>query len=834
MKKNFEINMCEGSHFKNIVSFAIPLMLSGIIQLLYGAVDMVVVGNFAGSESMAAVGSTGALTNLIINVFTGLSIGVSVVVAKAYGAGDYRSAGRSVHTAMALAGAGGVFLAVLGFFVSRPLLSMMGSPADVIDKAALYMKIYFLGMPAFMIYNFGSSVLRAMGDTKRSLFIITLSGIANVALNLVFVINLHMDVAGVAVATVISQIISAVMIVLVLLRTQGCYRLFWRQLRFHRQELISIMKVGLPAGLQASVFSLSNVVIQSTVNSFGSVVIAGNAAAASLEGFVFTCMNSFYNASLTCTSQNFGAKKFERIKKGTLTSLLCVTAVGLLMGGAMLLLRGPLLGIYSSDIDVIKAGENRVMIIMSAYFLCGIMEVLVGTQRGFGSSVTPMIVSLTGACLLRVIWVYTIFVASGHNIYVLYLSYPASWLITAFAQAICTRHIFKKRVRENEGENGEAAGSKKILYAATVVHGHIMRFHIPFLKMCKEAGWETAVAAKNDFEKPQDCKIPYCDTYYDIAFERSPFKAANLRAYKRLKKVLEEGAYEIVHCHTPVAAFCTRLACARLRKRGTRVIYTAHGFHFYEGAPLKNWLMYYPAERLCARRTDVLITINHEDYSIAKRKMKAKEIRYVPGVGIDAGKFEIDALTETERDGKRRSLGIEQDESMLLSVGELIKRKNHETVIRALAKLPDAKVKYFICGRGELYEYLGKLIMELGLSERVKLLGFRADIAELCACADLYVFPSFQEGLPVALMEAMASGLPCVASRIRGNSDLLADGVGGYLCDPHSADEFAQAIIKAMENDALRADALRVHRKTLEPYALENVIESMKEIYRLK
>lgn len=313
---------------------------------------------------------------------------------------------------------------------------------------------------------------------------------------------------------------------------------------------------------------------------------------------------------------------------------------------------------------------------------------------------------------------------------------------------------------------------KKVLFVATVVKKHIMEFHVPYLKMFKEMGWKTAVAARNDYDNPVDCVIPYCDYYYDIPFERSPLRMQNVRAYIDLKRLIDTQNYDIVHCHTPVGGTLARFAARDARKKGLKVIYTAHGFHFYIGAPLLNWMFFYPVEWVCSWWTDVLITINKEDYRLAKRRFHAKRTEYVHGVGIDISKFRNGQIDIEE---KRKSLNLQKDDIMLLSVGELIKRKNHEVVIRAIAQLKISQLKYFICGTGRLKEYLISLIDELELKNQVFLLGYRNDISELCQAADLYIFPSRQEGLPVALMEAIACKTPVLCSRVRGNNDLVQD-----------------------------------------------------------
>lgn len=371
---------------------------------------------------------------------------------------------------------------------------------------------------------------------------------------------------------------------------------------------------------------------------------------------------------------------------------------------------------------------------------------------------------------------------------------------------------------------------KKVLFVATVVKTHIMEFHIPYLKLFKEMGWETAVAARNDYENADDCVIPYCDTYYNIPFERSPLKPGNFKAYKALKRVIDEGHYDIIHCHTPVGAMLTRLAAKSARRHGTKVIYTAHGFHFYAGAPVLNWLVYYPVEKWLARYTDVLITINQEDYARAQ-SFKAKNVCYVPGVGVDLNKFNVGCV---DRTAKREEIGMAQDEFALLSVGELIPRKNHEVVLRALAVLKQAEeldgIRYIICGRGALEAELKSLAAELGLTEHVSFLGYRKDIPAICNSCDLFVFMSHQEGLPVALMEAMACGLPVVCSAIRGNTDLIEDGATGLLAD-NTPQSVASAIQMMREHPELREQAAAAARKTVKEFDLGVVKARMKMIY---
>lgn len=443
MKKSYEMDMCSGPLLSKILIFSIPLMLSGILQLLFNAADIVVVGRFSGSQALAAVGSTSALINLVINLFIGVSIGANVVVARYYGAKDTEGISRTVHTAILTAIVGGVFLIFLGLLLARPMLEWTGTPEDVIDQSTLYMRIYFLGMPAFMVYNFGAAILRAIGDTKRPLYFLSLSGVINIIFNLIFVIVFHMGVAGVALATIISQIISAILILICLTQMDGPCHLNLKQMKIHGNMLGEMLKIGLPAGLQGMIFTISNVLIQSSVNSFGSLVMAGNTAASNIEGFVYTAMNSVYQTSLSFTSQNMGAKQFKRVDKILGQCLLVVLVVGFVLGNGAYLLGDKLLSIYSSDPQVVQYGLVRMSIISCTYFLCGLMDVLVGSIRGLGYSIMPMLVSLTGACLFRVIWIFTIF-QWERTLFCLYISYPISWILTGGIHAICYLAVRKK------------------------------------------------------------------------------------------------------------------------------------------------------------------------------------------------------------------------------------------------------------------------------------------------------------------------------------------------------------------------------------------------------
>lgn len=443
------MDMTSGALLPKILIFSGPLILTGILQLLYNAADVVVVGRFAGATSLAAVGSTGSLINLIINVFMGLSVGTSVMVARYYGAGDVRMVQDTVHTSILVALLSGIVVGIFGFVMAKPILHLMDSPDDVIDLAALYVRIYFVGMPFNLLYNFGAGILRAVGDTKRPLYYLTISGAANVILNLILVIVFHMGVAGVAIATVVSQAISMVLVLLCLIRTQGIIHLDLKKLRIRKAPLLGIMQVGLPAGLQGSLFSISNVLIQSSVNSFLSTAMAGNAAASNLEGFVYTAMNSIYQADLTFASQNYGAGKKDRVKSVLWNCLGTVVVIGLGLGLLFMAFDRTLLSIYNQDPAVIDFGVLRMHIILPTYFLCGMMDVMVGQLRGIGYSIMPMIVSLTGACLFRIVWIMTIFsMPQFHTLQMLYISYPVSWGLTFAIHMICYLTIARKKLQD--------------------------------------------------------------------------------------------------------------------------------------------------------------------------------------------------------------------------------------------------------------------------------------------------------------------------------------------------------------------------------------------------
>jgi len=443
MKKNHEIDMCNGPLFQKILLFSIPLMLSGILQLLFNAADMVVAGRFAGNEALGAVGATASLINLLINVFIGLSVGTNVLVAHYYGAGIHGELQETVHTSIKLSIISGFFLAIIGVVLANPLLVLMGTPEDILPHAVRYMQIYFIGVPGMLLYNFGSAILRAVGDTKRPLYYLLFAGVVNVILNLIFVIGFHMGVAGVALATILSQFISAGLVVWCLMTDEAAYKLDWSKLKLHRDKVIRIMKVGLPAGFQGAVFSISNVLIQSSVNSFGTDAVAGNTATSNLEGFIYNAMNSYHQTALSFTGQNMGANKKERVKKIMWICIACVTVTGAVMGIGGLFIGRQLLSIYSDDALVISYGLRRMNIIFSTYFLCGCMDVMVGSLRGMGYSIMPMIVSLLGACGLRVLWIFTVF-AMNKTPETLYISYPITWTVTFVVHFICFCVAYKK------------------------------------------------------------------------------------------------------------------------------------------------------------------------------------------------------------------------------------------------------------------------------------------------------------------------------------------------------------------------------------------------------
>lgn len=441
--KKRDMDMCNGPLFSKILIFALPIMAMNILQLLFNAADMVVVGRFAGSEALAAVGATGALINLIINLFMGLSVGTSVIVAQEYGGHRQNDVSRAVHTSIAISIIGGLIVMVFGILFCEPLLIMMGTPKDILDLSILYMKIYFIGVPASMVYNFGAAILRAVGDSRRPMYYLTIAGVVNVIFNLFFVIVFDMSVDGVAWATVISQYLSMVLIIICLYRSHGPIGFIPKELRIDKDKLKDIVKIGLPAGLQGMLFSISNVLIQSAVNSFGSTLVAASSASGNIEAFIGTTMNAYYNAAITFTGQNMGAKKYDRIDTIAKVCTVLIFATWIIMGGAILLFGRSLLSIYTSDPEVIELGMLRTKIMMAAYFTCGIMSVFPGLTRAMGYSVLPMVCTLIGACLLRIVWLVTFF-AWYPTVMMLFICYPITWGIAGLGQVGCFLYARRK------------------------------------------------------------------------------------------------------------------------------------------------------------------------------------------------------------------------------------------------------------------------------------------------------------------------------------------------------------------------------------------------------
>lgn len=429
-------DLTQGPLFGRLFLYSVPIMLSGILQLLYNAADNVIIGQFSDNpNSLAAIGSTGALTNLIVSLFLGLSVGTNVVVSRAFGAKNEKGLYDAIHTSVSVSIIGGLVFGVIGFLLCRPLLELMGTKAECIDAASVYMKVYFCGMPANMIYNFGSTILRSEGDTKRPLYILTLSGFVNVVFNLVFVIFFRMDVEGVALATIISQYLSAFLVILILCRSEGAMKLYLKKLSFKGYVLKELLKVGLPSGLQSCCFSLSNVIIQSAVNTFSVVAVNGNTVGGTVEGFVYITMNSYYHTCITFTGQNYGAGKFDRIKKTLFYCLLQVAVIGLAMGIILLIFGKETAMLVKNDEVIANAALVRMSVILPTYFLCGMMDVMSGQLRGIGYSFVSMCITLFGACALRILWVKIVFEAMGFNTPTdLYISYPISWFLTMGTQ----------------------------------------------------------------------------------------------------------------------------------------------------------------------------------------------------------------------------------------------------------------------------------------------------------------------------------------------------------------------------------------------------------------
>ncbi len=448
-------DLSKGPLFGKIVRFALPIMAMNFLQLLFNAADMIVVGRFTGSISLAAVGATGALINLIVNFFMGLSVGTSVVVAQDYGANKPDAVSRSVHTTVIISALGGLLVMGLGLAFCKPLLTMMGTPDDIIDLSVLYMRIYFLGIPASMIYNFSAGILRAVGDSRRPMYYLVVSGIVNVLLNLFFITVLHMTVDGVAWATTIAQYLAMTLILVCLYRSEGAIRLIPRQLRVDREKLLQIIRIGLPAGVQNLLFSISNVLIQSAVNSFGSTMVAASSASGNIESFVGTSMNAYYNAAITFTGQNMGARQYKRIDEVAKICAMLIFGTWFVLGGSIVLFSRPLLSIYTTDLAVIELGMMRMRIMMMVYFTCGIMSVFPGLSRGMGFSVLPMISTLVGACLMRIIWLVTVFALYPTPV-MLFVSYPVTWTLAGMGQVAvffyARRRIAQRAINERAAQ----------------------------------------------------------------------------------------------------------------------------------------------------------------------------------------------------------------------------------------------------------------------------------------------------------------------------------------------------------------------------------------------
>lgn len=444
------MDMCSGPLFKKILIFALPIMAMNLLQLLFNAADMVVAGRFSGKEALAAVGATGSLINLIVNFFMGLSVGTSVVVAQEVGANKPEDISRSVHTSIYVSILSGFVVMAIGLILCEPLLVMMGTPEDILSLSVLYMRIYFLGVPASMVYNFGAAILRAAGDSRRPMYYLVFSGVVNVILNLFFVIVLHMGVDGLAWATNIAQYLAMGLILMYLVRSDGAIRLVPRKMRIDGEKLRQIVKIGLPAGLQSVFFSISNVLIQAAINSFGSAMVAASSAASNIEGFVGTAMNAYYNAAITFVGQNMGARKFDRIDTVAKASTALIFATWVLLSGLTMLFARPLLAIYTPDATIIELGVTRINVMMIAFFTCGIMNVFPGITRGMGFSVLPMICTLVGACLLRILWLWTFF-AWYPTVLMLFACYPITWTLAGIGQ-VATFLYARRKVRNREKE----------------------------------------------------------------------------------------------------------------------------------------------------------------------------------------------------------------------------------------------------------------------------------------------------------------------------------------------------------------------------------------------
>ena len=439
----YEIDMCNGSILDKLVSFSIPLMLSGILQLLFNAVDIIVVGQFTGNEALAAVGSTTALINVFVNLFIGISLGASVLAARFYATGQEKEMSETVHTSITLALISGIAMGIIGVIAAKGALELMDTPDNVLNLSTLYMRIYFMGMPFFMLYNYGAAILRAVGDTKRPLLFLIISGATNVVLNLLLVIQFHLGVAGVAIATVISQCISCILVLRCLYLSDGSYQLRFNKLGMKTRYVKQIFQIGIPAGIQSTIINFSNVLLQSSVNSFGSVAMAGYTAANNILGFLYVSVNSITQACMSFTSQNYGVRKFKRMDKVLLECLGLTVIVALVLGGGSYLFGAELMHIYTKSTNVIECGIDIMLYTTVTYFFCGIMDLLPGALRGMGHSTVPMILSVIGTVGTRIVWIYVIF-PCHRSLDFLFISYPVSWLLTIVMQVICFYFVRKK------------------------------------------------------------------------------------------------------------------------------------------------------------------------------------------------------------------------------------------------------------------------------------------------------------------------------------------------------------------------------------------------------
>ena len=443
MAKHTEIDMCNGPIMSKLIRFSIPLMLSGMLQLLFNAADVVVVGQFCGSTSLAAVGSNGAVINLLVNVFIGISVGTNVLVARYMGRQQHDGIYRAVHTSVLFSIFVGIFIGIVGAILAPQLLTMISVPDDVLPLASLYLRIYFMGIPATVVYNFGAAVLRASGDTKNPLYFLTVAGITNVICNVFFVVGCHWDVAGVAAASALSQYISAFLVLRCLTHKETSCRLSLRKLRIYKRELLEMIRIGIPAGLQSTIFSVSNVLIQSSINSFGSIVIAGNSAASNIDGFLGIATNAIHQAGVSFVSQNLGANKPDRIRRVAGSCYFLVVVTDVVLSSVVYLFGRPLLGIFSPDSAVVDAGMVRLFWVGLMHVFCGTMDVACGLVRGLGKSWLPMIISLLGACALRIVWIYTVFI-HVRTLDSLYMAYPITWGITLVAHTVCVITLIRK------------------------------------------------------------------------------------------------------------------------------------------------------------------------------------------------------------------------------------------------------------------------------------------------------------------------------------------------------------------------------------------------------